>query len=123
MSKTVNRVFLMGHLGDKPELVMSKAGRPYSRLRVATQRAWTNQDDRREEKTDWHSVFVWGQLAERCCKYLGKGSLVYVEGSLSYWQVAAGNPAEGYKNAIHGYSVKFLSYGKFTETPDTKALP
>ena len=104
--RSLNRVFLMGHLGRAPELMESKAGKPYTRLSVATNRAWMNSEDQREEKTEWHSVFVWGPLAERCSRNLRKGALVFVEGSLSYWKASQ----EGeYKNAIHGYEVKFLN--------------
>lgn len=112
--KSLNRVFLMGHLGHTPELIISKAGRPYTRLSVATNRTWMNGEDQREERTEWHSVFVWGQLAQNCTNHLRKGALVFVEGALSYWQVAE---EKQYKNAIHGHEVKFLNFsGKASET-------
>lgn len=104
--KSMNKVFLMGYLGGTPELKISKSGKPYSRLKVATHRSWQNAEEKWETKTDWHSVFVWGPLAERCCHNMQKGNLVFVEGSLTYWEAAA---EEGYKNAIHGFDVKFLA--------------
>src|ERR1700679_1897324 len=97
--RSMNRVFLMGYLGQDPELIISKNGKPYSRLNVATHESWMNERDEREERTAWHSVFVWGPLAERCVHNLRKGALVFVEGSLSYWKAALGNE---YKNAVHG---------------------
>jgi len=104
----MNKVFLMGHLGQTPELQLSKAGKPYARLSLATNR-WQpgGEDSEGQEKTDWHSVFVWGPLAERCTDRLKKGALVFVEGSLTYWQVA--NSQTPYKNAIHGHEVRFLN--------------
>lgn len=107
--KSLNRVFLMGYLGQSPEIQISKSGKPYSRLSVATHRTWINKEDEKEDKTDWHSVFVWGPLAERCCNNLRKGALVFVEGSLTYWQVAT---QENYKNAIQGHEVRFLNPAK-----------
>jgi single-strand DNA-binding protein len=114
--KSLNRVFLMGHLGRPPELLVSKVGKSYCRLNIATHRSWktseagSGEDEtERHEVTDWHSVFVWGPLAERCCSYLRKGALVFVEGSLTYWQVAQSTEKGQYKNAIHGHEVKFLN--------------
>src|SRR5258708_2655178 len=60
--KSMNRVFLIGNLGADPELQISKVGKTYTRLRLATHRSWLNKDDQWEERTDWHSVFVWGRL-------------------------------------------------------------
>lgn len=108
-SKCINKVFLMGHLGHQPELKTSRSGKPYARLNVATNRRWLDPEGGEKESTEWHSVFVWGALAERCTGYLKKGALVFVEGSLTYWHVATeeGSP---YKNAIHGHDVRFLNH-------------
>jgi len=109
--KTINRVFLMGHLGAKPELRLSKAGKPYTRLSLATRRYRGPDED---EATDWHSVFVFGAEAERCANWLDRGALLFVEGTLSYWQVTKEeeNRAFPYRNAINADQVRFISYGK-----------
>lgn len=117
MMRSMNRVFLMGRLGHAPELKEAKSGRSYARLRVATNRWVKDVKDSAEggsEKVEWHSVFVWGREAELCSRYLTKGSLVFVEGSLSYWQIAQDQSAV-YKNAIHGHRVQFLSAPKAAE--------
>ncbi len=117
--KSMNRVFLIGYLGQTPELQISKSGRPYARLNVATHRRWRDSDEEVKSLTDWHSVFVWGRLAERCAESLNKGSLVLVEGALTYWQADSSGP---YRNAIHGYDVRFLdsrkSPGTLSQTDD-----
>ncbi|MGE0525808.1 MAG: single-stranded DNA-binding protein [Bdellovibrionales bacterium] len=121
--KSMNRVFLMGHLGRKPELTWSKAGRPYTRLSVATHRRWTHPDEGVKETTEWHSVFVWGALAETCCKHLDKGALVFVEGALTYWKVAEPTPGETpYKNAVHAEEVRFLHLSIPARTGENPAL-
>ena len=107
--RSMNRVFLMGHLGNVPELTISKNGKAYCRLSIATNSGWLNPDDQWETKTDWHSVFVWGPTAENCVHSLRRGSLVFVEGALTYWKVAQ---KKEYQNAIHGHEVKFLSLPK-----------
>jgi single-strand DNA-binding protein len=115
--KSLNRVFIMGNLGNAPQLKMSAAGKPYTRLSVATHRPFAREEvvkDGEEEKkeiTEWHSVFVWGQQAEICANRLQKGALIFVEGSLTYWEVARDTGKE-YKNAVHAHSVKFLNLGR-----------
>lgn len=125
--KSLNRVFLLGHLGRPPELQMSKAGKPYCRLNIATHRSWAVADDsgesERQEVTDWHSVFVWGPLAERCSNYLRKGALVFVEGSLTYWQVSQSSEKGPYKNAIHANEVKFLNTPKIENLDNPSPAP
>lgn len=77
----VNKVILIGNLGADPELRQTQAG-PVCNMRVATTERWTTQDGQKQERTEWHSVVVWGRLAENCQRYLAKGRPVYVEGSL-----------------------------------------
>lgn len=117
--KSLNRVFIMGHLGHPPQLKLSAAGKPYTRLNVATHRPMSREesasDGEEKQITDWHSVFVWGPQAERCVNQLRKGALVFVEGSLTYWQVAQ-NDNKQYKNAVHANTVKFLNQGKGGES-------
>lgn len=109
--KTMNRVFLMGHLGHPPELMQSKNGKPYTRLNLATERYRGPGEDK---ATDWHSIFVFGDDAQRCADSLGKGALVFVEGNLSYWKMASNgeNRDTPYKNAVHADRVRFITYGK-----------
>ncbi len=125
--RSVNRVFLMGHLGQNPELQRSKAGKSYTRLSLATDRfkkGASAEEESEKPSTDWHSVFVWGEQAEHCVQYLRRGALVYVEGALTYWQVAQPTDVEtakNYKNAIQAERVNFITYGKRTETSEDAA--
>lgn len=82
--KSLNRVYLVGHLGHSPELKVSKNGQNYAHLSLATNRRWRDGEDW-QERTDWHSITVWGREAEHCCQNLQKGNPVFVEGSLSYF--------------------------------------
>jgi len=110
--KSLNRVFIMGNLGFPPELMESKGGRSYARLRIATERSWVNADEVRETNTDWHSVFVWGKLAEICVEHLRKGAVVFVQGYLSYWQ-SEGDKVT--KSAIHAEDLKFINVHRTLE--------
>lgn len=80
----VNKVILIGRLGNQPELKYTPSNRAVTELRLAVNRSWTDRaSGQRQEKTDWFSVEVWDKNAENCEKYLAKGREVYVEGRLS----------------------------------------
>lgn len=81
MTRGLNKVMIIGHLGRDPEMRFTSSGRPVAAFNVATTRGWTNEGDRQEE-TEWFHVVAWGGLAELCKKRLHKGSQVYVEGRL-----------------------------------------
>ena len=78
----VNKVILVGNLGDEPVIRYSGDGKAIANLRVATSESWTDQEGNKQERTEWHRVSVFGKLAEICQKYLHKGSKVFLEGKL-----------------------------------------
>ncbi len=79
----MNRVTLIGRLGRHPELRTSKAGNPWCTLAVATDRRRKDGDEWKTE-TDWHRVKVFGNDAERCERMLRAGSMVAIEGTMTY---------------------------------------
>lgn len=80
---SVNKVIIIGNLGQDPDLKHASNGNPVCRLSVATTRTWKNkQTQEKQQETEWHRVTVWGQQAEHCSEYLSKGRQVYVEGYL-----------------------------------------
>ena len=79
----VNKVILIGRLGNQPELRYTPANRAVTELRLAVNRTWTDKAGQKQEKTDWFSVEVWDKNAENCERYLAKGREVYVEGRLT----------------------------------------
>ena len=68
----VNKVILIGNLGKDPEVRATTTGQRVANFSLATSRSWTGQDGQRQEKTEWHSIVVWGKLADICEKYLQK---------------------------------------------------
>ena len=84
----VNKAILIGNLGRDPEVRTTTSGQRVANFTLATSRQWTGQDGQRQEKTEWHSIVVWGKLAEICEKYLVKGKQVYIEGRIETrsWQ-------------------------------------
>ncbi len=89
----VNKVILVGHLGNDPEIRYTQGGTPVGNFRLATTERWVNKSGERAERTEWHRIVVWGKLAEICAEYLQKGKQVYIEGRLQtrQWQDRDGN--------------------------------
>ena len=79
----MNKMMVVGRIGQSPELRTSKAGKPWMRLSIATNRP-VKKDDVWEEETDWHRVTVFGDTAERCMRFVKQGSIVGVEGPMIY---------------------------------------
>ena len=92
-TKSINKVILIGHLGQDPELRYTGAGTPVCSLRLATNEGYKDSEGNFVERTEWHSVVAWARLAEICGEYLKKGSQVYFEGSLQTrtWEDREGN--------------------------------
>jgi len=79
----VNKVIILGNLGQDPETHDMKSGSKVCRLNVATTRKWKSKEtNEMVEETEWHRISVWGPQADACQKYLSKGRQVYVEGRL-----------------------------------------
>ncbi len=77
----INTITIVGNLGADPEMRNTQGG-PVCNLRVATTEKWKSRDGNMQERTEWHSVTVWGNQAEACAQYLSKGRQVYVQGRL-----------------------------------------
>jgi len=82
MGEGLNRVMLLGNLGQDPELRYTQGGSAVLNLRIATTETYFDRDRNKKERTDWHNVVVWGKRGEALSKILHKGSSVFVEGSI-----------------------------------------
>jgi single-strand DNA-binding protein len=78
----INKVILLGNVGAEPEVRALDGGKKVARVRVATTERYTDQQGNKQEQTEWHSVTLWGGLADVVDKYLHKGSQVYIEGKI-----------------------------------------
>ncbi len=82
MARGINKVILVGNLGQDPELRYTGSGTAVCNMRLATNESYKDANGQMVDKTEWHSVVAWSRLAEICGEYLKKGSQVYFEGSL-----------------------------------------
>ena len=106
---TVNKVILVGNLGQRPELRTTGSGLSVSSLRIATSDRRKGQDGQWTDLTEWHTVVVFGNQAENCAKFLDKGRQVYVEGRLQTrkWQDKEGK--DRWSTEVVANTVKFLN--------------
>ncbi len=93
MARGINKVILVGNLGQDPELRYTGNGTAVCNLRIATNESYKDANGEWVERTEWHTVVAWSRLAEICNEYLHKGSQVYIEGSLQTrsWEDRDGN--------------------------------
>jgi single-strand binding protein len=93
MARGINKVILVGNLGQDPEVRYTPAGAAVTTISVATTEAWNDKEGNKQERTEWHRVVFFSRLAEIAGEYLKKGSQVYIEGQLrtNKWQDKSGN--------------------------------
>ena len=109
MSRGVNKVILVGNLGQKPEIRYTKDSKPIASFSIATSESWKDKTTGdMVEKTEWHNVTFFGRIAEVAEQYLDKGSKVFVEGKLQTdkWEDENGNKRSATK--ILGNNMQML---------------
>ena len=84
MARSLNKALLIGNLGSDPEIRTTTDGTKVAGLSVATNRNWTDRDGQAQERTEWHRVVAWANLAEIAEQYLSRGDRVYIEGEIQY---------------------------------------
>ena len=124
MSGTLNKVMLIGHLGDEVKLHYFEGGNCIGRFPIATNETYTNrQTGEKITNTEWHNIVVRNKAAEICEKYLSKGDKIYVEGRLKtrQWQGEDGNTR--YTTEVHVQDFTFLSTKQDTTPVAAKSMP
>jgi single-strand DNA-binding protein len=102
------KVVIVGHLGNDPEMRYTASGAPVVHFRVATNRKWSDNEGNAQEETTWFRVTVWGRQAETCNQYLEKGRLVLCEGDIRTSQFTDQQGEVRYTWELRAYTVKFL---------------
>lgn len=109
MARGINKVIIVGNLGQDPETRYMPSGKAVTNLRVATSESWKDkQTGEQREQTEWHSVVMYDRLAEIAAEYLRKGSQVYLEGKLRTrkWQDKEGR--DRYTTEIQANEMQML---------------
>lgn len=116
MARGVNKVILVGNLGNDPDMKYTASGAAIATISVATTDSWKDkQTGERQEKTEWHRVVFFSRLAEIAGEYLRKGSQVYIEGRLQTRKWQDQNGQDRYTTEIVGNEMQMLG-GRGAET-------
>jgi single-strand DNA-binding protein len=91
---SLNKVTIIGNVGNEPEMRFTPNGKPVTSFSVATNWVYTSPDGERRQETEWFNVVAWNRLAEQCNQFLAKGRLVYAEGRVHTrnWEGQDGQP-------------------------------
>lgn len=126
MSRSLNKVMLIGHVGDDPEIRSTPNGNTLAKFSVATSRTWKDKDGQQQEKTEWHRCTAWGKLADIIGMYVKKGKQLYVEGSVEYSQTESDGQIR-YWTDINVRDMQMLGSrsdeGSWTSSPEASPEP
>jgi single-strand DNA-binding protein len=86
MSRSLNKVMLIGNVGAEPEVRTTPSGTRIAKVSLATNRQWSDRSGQQQEKTEWHRLTFWSKMAEIVERYVHKGDRLYVEGRIEYSQ-------------------------------------
>jgi single-strand DNA-binding protein len=105
---SVNKVILVGRLGQDPQVSQTHGGASVANFSVATNESWTDKNNEKQERTEWHKIVVFGKLAEICSQFLAKGRQVYLEGRIQtrQWQDKEGQTK--HTTEIHAQNIQFF---------------
>ncbi|PHS54322.1 MAG: single-stranded DNA-binding protein [Lutibacter sp.] len=118
MAGTINKVILIGHLGDEVKMHYFEGGNSIGRFPIATNETYTNkQTGEKVTTTEWHNIVVRNKLAEICEKYLSKGDKIYCEGRIKTRQWEGEDGSKRYTTEIHVVDMTFLTTKNELNTP------
>lgn len=118
---SVNKVIIVGRLGADPELRFTSEGKPVCSFSIATSEKWQGEDGQKNEKTQWHRIVCWGNLAENCDKYLSKGREAYIEGKLQSRSYEDKDGITRYVTEIIALNVMFLGSNQKNDPAEGEA--
>jgi single-strand DNA-binding protein len=117
---SLNKVMLIGNVGNDPEMRYTPSGSPVTSFRMATSRTFNTPDGERKQETDWFTVVAWNKLAEQCNQFLNKGRLVYVEGRLHNRSWDGPDGQKRYRTDVVASVVTFLDRQAMGTTQEGK---
>ena len=108
MARGINKVILVGNLGNDPETKYTQGGMAITKISLATSSVRKDKDGNQQERTEWHRVTFFGKLGEIAGEYLRKGSQCYVEGSIRYDKYTGSDGVEKYSTDIIADEMQML---------------
>lgn len=104
----INKITLIGRLGGDPDLRLLENGTAVCKFSLATSESYKDKNEEWQQKTEWHTVIVWRDLAERAAKNLKKGGLAYIEGKMTYRKYTDKEGTERYASEVVADNVRSL---------------
>lgn len=120
---TVNKAILLGRLGKNPEIRNTKGGDPVASFSLATDQSFKDRQGKRQDRTEWHQIVVWGKLADFADKYLSKGRLIYLEGRIQTREYTDKDDVKRYKTEIVATTIRFVGPAPEASKSGTKDEP
>lgn len=110
---SLNKVTIIGNVGQDPDIRAMQSGDLVANLSIATSESWKDKQGQKQEKTEWHRVVVFGNLAEIVQQYVSKGSKLYIEGKLQTrkWQAQDGSDRYTTEIVLNGFDSKLIMLG------------
>lgn len=123
MSRGINKVILVGRLGQDPDVRYTASGSAVTTISIATSESWKDRNTgQQQERTEWHRVVFFGRLAEIAGQYLKKGSQVYIEGSLRTNKYTDKNGIERYSTDVNANELQMLGGGGNPANPNNQHM-
>ena len=117
---SVNKVILIGHIGNNPEGRYTPSGISTASFSIATNESWIDSDKVKKEHTEWHNIIAWNKLADFATQYLQKGQLVYIEGKLQTRTYKDKNDVQHWKTEIISNIITPLDWKNNAKKDDNK---
>jgi single-strand DNA-binding protein len=117
---SLNKVMIIGNVGNEPEMRFTPNGKPVTSFRVATNRVYTTSDGERKQETEWFTVVGWNKLAEQCNQFLTKGRLIYAEGRLHTRTWESQDGQRHYRTELIANKVTFLDRQTSASLPEER---
>lgn len=108
MARSLNKVMLIGNVGQDPEIRTIPSGARVAQFSVATSRRWNDKSGQQQEKTEWHRIVAWERLVDILERYVKKGDRIYVEGEIEYRQYQDKDNVTKYATEIRAREVLLL---------------
>ncbi|MFQ5826645.1 MAG: single-stranded DNA-binding protein [Dehalococcoidia bacterium] len=120
---SLNKMMLIGNIGNEPEMRFTPNGNPVTSFNIAVSRNYTTREGERRQETEWFTVVTWNRLAETCNQFLAKGRRAYVEGRLHTRSWEGPDGQRRFRNEIVANRVVFLDRQAAAPLPDEGGTP
>ena len=114
----LNKVMLIGNVGNDPEMRFTPNGNPVTSFSLAVNHGFTTKDGEKKQETEWFTIVSWNRLAETCNQFLSRGRRAYVEGRLKTHMWEGPDGQRRFRNEIIANQVLFLDRQPATQLPD-----